>query len=263
MPTKEIKSVKTCFNILSLFNKSHPTLDADEISQAIGVPKSSVYRYLNTLIQESVLDYDPNLRRYSLGLKVFELGATAYYHLDLRETAASFIRELADKTKETVYLTALNRDMAVCIDRIESDFPIRLSIERGESIPLHASATARVLMAYLPDAEQEKIVKGGLKKFTENTITNPVELKKNLRQIQKSGFAYSDQELDLGARAVSAPIFNFFGRVVAGLSIAGPVHRFTDDKMEEYRTLVIDYSKKISSRLGFMEKGERKQDRKQ
>jgi len=74
MPTKEIKSVRNCFRILSLFSKQNPDFDADEISQAIDIPRSSVYRYLNTLIQESILEYDPTTKKYELGLKILELG---------------------------------------------------------------------------------------------------------------------------------------------------------------------------------------------
>lgn len=251
MPTKQIKTIKKCFRILSLFNISNPKLDVDEISQFIDVPKSSIYRYLNTLIQEAILEYDPTIKKYMLGLKIFELGATVYHQLDLRKIAAPLIKELAEKTKETVYLSALNKDKAICLERIESNFPIRLSISRGETFPLYASATARVLMAYLSDEEQDRIIKKGLKKFTKYTITNPVELRKNLKEIKKQGFAYSDQELDLGARAVSAPIFNFFGRVVGGLSIAGPMYRFNYKKIAECKDLVKDYSKRISLRLGY------------
>jgi len=236
---------------LSLFKKQTPHLDADGISRAIHIPKSSVYRYLNTFIQESILEYDPATKQYALGLKILELGATAYHELELRKVAIPFMKELAKKTRETVYLATLDRERAICIERIESDLPIRLSINRGESFPLHASATARVLMAHLSNEEQDRIVKKGLKKFTDYTITDPLKLRKNLNEIRKRGYAFSDQELDIGAKAVSAPIFNFFGRAVAGLSVAGPIHRFAGGKAEEYKDLVVHYSKKISSRLGY------------
>jgi IclR family transcriptional regulator, KDG regulon repressor len=251
MPTKEINSLKICFRILSLFGEATPNLGADEISEAINVPKSSVYRYLNTLARESILEYDQAVRKYMLGLKIFELGAVVYHRLDLRKIAVPYIIELAKKTGETVYLSALHMHKAICIERVESGFPIRLSINRGESFPLHASATARVLMAFLSNEEQDKIITKGLKKITEYTITDPVKLRKNLKEIRKCGFAYSDQEMDLGARAVSAPIFNFLGKVVAGLSIAGPIYRFTYKKRAEFKDLVIDYSNKISFRLGY------------
>jgi len=251
MPTKEIKSVRNCFRILSLFSKQNPDLDADGISQAIDIPKSSVYRYLNTLIQESILEYDPTTKKCKLGLKILELGGTAYHQLELRKIAIPFMKELAKKTRETVYLATLDRDRAICVERIESDLPIRLSINRGESFPLHASATARILLAYLPDEEQDRIIKKGLKRFTNYTITDSQMLRKNLKEIKKLGFAFSNQELDLGAKAVSAPVFDFFGRAIAGLSIAGPIHRFAGKKVGEYRNLVVNYSRRISSKLGY------------
>jgi IclR family KDG regulon transcriptional repressor len=251
MPTKEIKSVRNCFRILSLFSKDNPDLDADGISQAIDIPRSSVYRYLNTLIQESILEYDSTTKKYELGLKIFELGGTAYHQLELRKIALPLMKELAKRTRETVYLATLDKDRAMCVERIESDLPIRLSINQGESFPLHASATARILMAYLPDEEQNRIIKKGLKKFTKYTITDSQRLRKNLREIKKRGFAFSNQELDLGAKAVSAPIFDFFGRAIAGLSIAGPVHRFDGKKVVEYKDLVVHYCRRISSKLGY------------
>jgi len=251
MPTKEIKSIRNCFRILSLFNKQNPDFDAEEISRSIDIPKSSVYRYLNTLTQESILEYDPRTKKYELGLKILELGGTAYHQLELRKIAIPFMRELAKKTRETVYLATLDRDRAICVERIESDLPIRLSINRGESFPLHASATARILMAYLPDTDQNRIIKKGLKKFTKYTITDSQRLRKNLKEIKKQGFALSNQELDLGAKAVSAPVFDFFGKAIAGLSIAGPVHRFNGKKVVDYKDLVVNYSRKISSKLGY------------
>lgn len=251
MPAKEIKSLKTCFRILSLFSRSTPKLDAEEISRLIGAPRSSVYRYLHNLVQDSIIEYDQTLQKYSLGLKILELGATAYNQLDLRKVAAPLISELAGITKETVYLAALVNEKAICIDRVESDFPVRLSITRGDSFPLHASATAKVLMAYLPEEQRKKIIRKGLRRFTDHTITDPLKLEENLKEIGELGYADSDQELDVGARAVSAPVFDIYGRVVACLSIAGPVHRFTDEKALEYRDLVIEYSRRVSSKLGY------------
>jgi len=255
MPTKDIKSIKTCFRILSLFDRRNPRLNADEISQSVDIPRSSVYRYLSSLVQLSILQYDPLVKKFGLGLKVFELGATAFHHLDLRKIALSFMEELARETKETVHLAVLRNDMAVCIERIESDFPVRLSVNRGASFPLHAGATAKVLLAFLPAKEQDRIIEKGLQKFTERTLAAPTRLRKNLKEIKKNGFAYSDQELDLGARAIAAPIFNSFGEVIASLSIAGPIYRFTDDMVSRNRDWVVDTSKKISLKLGYTLEG--------
>ena len=198
------------------------------------------------------MEYDFSSKKYRLGFRILELASLVYDRLELRKIAAPFIKEFSEKTQETVYLTVLNRDRAVCIEKIESNFALRLSVNRGESFPLHSCATSRILMAHLPEEQQESIISGGLDKYTQNTMTDPAELREELAKIKKQGFAYSDQELDEGARAVSAPIFDCFGRVIAGLSIAGPVYRFTDEKREEYEHLVKQYAKQVSLKLGFV-----------
>jgi DNA-binding IclR family transcriptional regulator len=229
---------------------SRPKLDADEIGKRLSLPKSSVYRYLNTLLESSVLQYDAVAKKYTLGVKIFAMGAAAHSQLELRKISRPILDKLASKTKETVTLIGLEKDRAICIDRTESNFAVRFSISIGESFPLYASATGRVVMAYLSPEVQDRIIAKGLKKFTPRTVTSPVELKKELCEIARSGFAHSDEELDPGARAVAAPIFNTFGEIVAGLSIAGPVQRFTEEKIQEYKGLVIESAKKISVRLG-------------
>jgi DNA-binding IclR family transcriptional regulator len=107
-------------------------------------------------------------------------------------------------------------------------------------------------MAYLPEEDWDLIVqKEGLKRYTPNTITNRNKLIAHLREIRKKGFTSSDQEVDRDVRAISAPIFNGFGEVAAGLTIAGPVYRINKKKISHQSRLVVEYAKKISSHLGY------------
>jgi len=245
-----IKSVKKSFEILFLFNNRDPKLSAQEISRKIGIPVSSIYRYLTTLENMGVLEYDAKSRKYTLGLRLFEIAAFIYTELELRRIARASLRNLAEQTKETVYLIGLHGDKAICIDRIESNFAVRLSINIGDTFPLYSCATGQAIMAYLPKQLQEKIIKGGLERFTEHTVADASSLRSKLRQIAKQRFAYSNGEFDEGARAVSAPIFNALSRVVGGLSVAGPIHRFTDEKIQAYKELVIENAQTVSARLG-------------
>jgi DNA-binding IclR family transcriptional regulator len=244
-----MKSIKKCFEILFLFNSLRPKMDVEEISRSVGIPKSSVYRYLKTLVGIGMLEHNPITRKYGLGLKALELGVSVYNQMELRRFARPFLRNLADETGETVYLIGLSSYKAICIDSIESTLAVRMSITVGETFPLYSCATGQALMAYLPAKLQDSIIEKGLQKFTEKTITDPHELKKKLEDIVKQGFAYSNGEFDEGARAVSAPIFDALSRVVAGLSVAGPLHRFTSEKIQEYKELVIENARGISKKL--------------
>jgi DNA-binding IclR family transcriptional regulator len=250
MPTKEIKSLKKCFQLLSLFSQSS-NLDADEISQNIAIPKSSLYRYLKTLCHYSILEYEPSQKKYRVGSAILKIKATAFKQDGLLDIAKPFMVQLVQEKNETVFLTAVKGDEAVCIERVECKNTIRFIINRGDVFPLYASATGRILMAHLPEEDQQRIIAKGLQKMTPKTITNPVKLKKVLTQVREQGFAYSDQELNPGARAVSAPIINSDGKVVAGLSIASPINRFTSAKFKEYQATILEYARKISLRMGY------------
>ncbi|MGA2527031.1 MAG: IclR family transcriptional regulator [Smithellaceae bacterium] len=250
MPIKEIKSLKKCFQLLSLFSQSS-NLDADEISQYIAFPKSSLYRYLKTLCQNSILEYDPIQKKYMVGPVILKIKTMAFSQDGLVDIAKPFMLQLVQKKNETVFLTAMKGDEAVCIERVECKNTIRFIINRGDTFPLYASATGRILMAYLPEEEQQRIIAKGLQKITPKTITDPVKLKKLLIQVREQGFAYSDQELNRGAKAVAVPIFNAGGKVVAGLSIAVPVNRFTSAKFKECKASILEYARKVSYQLGY------------
>jgi DNA-binding IclR family transcriptional regulator len=160
------------------------------------------------------------------------------------------MRQLSKLGGETVILSVLSNGVAVCLERVESEKGIVFSMERGAHLPLHSGASAKILLAFLPDDEIRSFLKrNNLERYTDNTITAPEELWKNLMEIRRTGCAYSDQEVDVGARAVSAPIFNHENRMIAGLCVAGPVQRLDDKKIKELKKLVVEYAEKISAEL--------------
>jgi DNA-binding IclR family transcriptional regulator len=147
----------------------------------------------------------------------------------------------------------VNGTKGIVLDRVESEEPIRYTLfQPGASIPLHAGASSKILMAYLPEKDWDWIIaEEGLKRYTVNSIVKIQQLKAHLREIHKKGCAFSDQEVDKDVRAVAAPIFNGLGEMIAGLSIAGPVYRINKKKVIQFSRLVIEYAKKISSHLGY------------
>jgi DNA-binding IclR family transcriptional regulator len=251
MAAKEIKSIQRCFEILSAFKRAeNPKLDVYQISQITSIPTSSLYRYLQTLTKQFALDYDPHLKKFTLGPLILALGAIAYKHNDISLIARPIMEKLRDEVEETVFLTGISGDHAVCIERIECQHSIRLIVNRGDTFPLYVTATGKILMAYMSLEEQERIISKGLKKFTEYSQTDPSELRKSLKEIRKSGFAFTNQEYNPGAMAISAPIFDSNNRIAAGLSIAGPVDRFIEKDLLNRRNLIIEYASRISSLLG-------------
>jgi DNA-binding IclR family transcriptional regulator len=250
--TKEIKSIEKCFEILSAFTKEgNARLNVSQLSQVTNRPKSTLYRYLQMLTGRGALDYDAQLNQFSLGPLILKLGAIAAKNVDIQVMARPLMQKLSDEVQETVYLTGLIGQEGICIEKIDCKNSVRYIIERGDIFPVYASATGRVLMAYLSTEEQEKIIARGLKRFTKYTITDPDELRKRLKEIRGRGFAFSNQELGPGGMAISAPIFNSQNKIFAGLSIAAPVDRFKEKNLQQFNGRLIEYANRISTMIGY------------
>lgn len=239
-------------DILFLYDTTVALLTVSEISKRLGLSQSKAYRLVRTLVQYRLLQESPGTAQYGLGLNAYRMGHLAQQNFDLPEIARPLMKDLSHLTRETVVLTAVNGTKGMVVERVESEEPIRYSLfQPGASLPLHCGASSKILMAFLPEKEWDRIVeKEGLKRYTPNTMTDFDQLKVHLREIQKKGYALSDQEVDRDVRAVGAPVLNGRGDLVAGLSIAGPTYRITKKKTRSYAKLVVEYAKKISALLG-------------
>jgi DNA-binding IclR family transcriptional regulator len=164
------------------------------------------------------------------------------------------MKSLASLSGETVLLTVISGWEVICIEKVEATRLIKLSLERGSSLPLHAGASSKILLAYQENSFIDSMFKKTqLTKFTDNTITDPARLKRELKAIVKQGFSFSDQEVDLGARAIGAPLFDHKGKVVGGLTVAGPRERISDREKERLIRLVKETAKRASHDLGYTE----------
>ena len=238
--------------ILLLYDASSPFFTVSEISRQLGYSQSKSYRLVRTLIKRGFLQENPGKAQYSLGLSVLHLGLLAQHRINIFEIARPFMEELSHLTRETVLLTGVNGTRGIVLDRVESEEPIRYSIfQPGATIPLHAGASSKILMAYLAEEEWDRIIrKEGLRRYTPNTITEAKRLKAHLKEIHRRGVAFSHQEVDRDVIAIAAPIVNKLGKLVAGLSIAGPAYRINKKAIRSYTRLVIQYSQRISNQLG-------------
>lgn len=246
------RSLAHGLDILLLYDTSTPLLTVPEISKRLGFGQSKTYRLLRTLIKYDLLQENPGTAQYGLGINVFRLGLLAQQQFNISAIARPFMKELARRAKETVLLTAVNGTRGIVLDRVESEEPIRYSLfQPGAIIPLHAGASSKILLAYLPERDSDRIIaQEGLKRFSRNTISSVRELKAHLREIRRKGYAFSDQEVDQDVRAVAAPILNRTGELVAGISVAGPAYRLNLRRVSAIRRLVVACAQEISSKLG-------------
>ena len=236
--------------ILLLYNTTKTLLTVSEISKTLGYSKSKTYRLVSTLTNYNFLQKKPGTKQYALGLNVLRVGLIGQQNFELPAIARPLMEELSHLAKETVFLSAINGTKRMLLEKVESDEPIRYSVLAvGELRPLTIGVSGKLLLAYLPENDWDRIIKNeGLKRYTPYTITDANQLKKQLKEIREKGYAYSDREEIADVRGVAAPIRNNSGKVVAVLSIGGPVYRINKKRLKELSKLVVKYSDKISNK---------------
>jgi len=246
-----LTSLEKGLNILNAFELDHLGLSAQEISDKLNIPISTIYRYIDILTSRGLLEKNRNNSKYHLGLQIFRLGHMASLNLMLIDISHPHLFNLQERSGETSMLFVLNGWHALCLERIESSQKgLRWLIRPGESMALHAGATATILLAYQEESFiDEMIEKRGLTKFTEATVTDPDQLKRKLRIIREQGYAFSNSEANLGAAAIGAPVFSHEGKTAAGISIGGPQQRFSKEVLPGLIDLVKETANRISSDL--------------
>ena len=249
-PEQLVQSIDRAFDILEVLVENSDGLGVTEISQKLNIHKSTVYRLLSTLQYRGYVKKDNN-DKYKIGLKLFEVGSKVIDNIDLRSEVNPYLREIMRISEETVHLGILDDNQVVYIDKVESQNTIRMYSKIGRRNHASSTSLGKVLLAYSDKEVVEQVInEEGLKKLTENTITEENEFYKHLSQIKQQGYAIDDEEQEYGIRCIAGPIFNHKGDIIAAFSISGPVMRMTHEKVDSLKEVVKEYSNKISKALG-------------
>ncbi len=249
--SSSVKTVDRLVQILDCFSPTQPTWSLAELSLHLGLPKSTLHRFLAGLQIHGILRRDPDDKRWRLGYRLVAWGELAAESTDLRHVARPVMRDLVATTGETAVLTVHQNQKVVCIEKVETSHSVRLTLDVGIRRPLHAGASSKILMAHLSEEEIQAIIRDqGLPAVCTNTITEPDELMTELARIRERGYAESLEETDTGAWGVATPIYDRNGNVLAAIGIVGPSLRFSKDLAQQYVTLCRNAGQQISTLLG-------------
>lgn len=249
--TPSVRTIDRLVRILDCFSPERPSWSLAELSTHLGLPKSTLHRFLASLESHGILRRDPNDKRWYLGYRLVTWGGLAAESTGLRHIARPIMRDLVDSTGETAVLTVYRDQEVVCVEKVETSHSVRLKLDVGTRHPPHAGASSKILMAYLPKDEIQAIIRdAGLPQVCTNTITDPNELVTELSRIRECGYAESLEETDLGAWGVATPIYGRNGEVLAAIGVVGPSSRFSDEFARQYVALCRDAARRISALLG-------------
>ncbi|MEW6264606.1 MAG: IclR family transcriptional regulator [Thermodesulfobacteriota bacterium] len=255
-PKNLVQTIERAYFLLDILGQNPRGISILDLSAKVNLPKGTTHRLLSSLAYFGFVRQDPKTRNYFLGLKLVELGYLLLSQLDLREEAGPFLRELAERTKETAHLVFLDRNEVVYLEKVETDKNLgglKMASRVGLRNPAHSCAVGKVILSSLSDEEVTQIFQEkGLTKRTKNTITDSTVLKEHLLLIRKQGYAVDDEENEAGIRCVAAPVFNEEGKVIAAISISGPAFRVTKKAInEKLKKEVMETALNISRKLGY------------
>ncbi len=257
MALQELKStVQKTFAIIEHFTSERPEWGVTELAQEMGANKSTVYRFMADLSRLGVLYKHPITEKYSLGLKLFELGGRVNLKSAFIDKTHPELVEVSKSITETVHLAVLKNNQVFYVDKVESPQGLKLSSQIGSYNPAYATALGKVLLAYLPNGNKEQVLdfifsKRNITSLTNNTITSSKNIKKELSKVKAQGYAIDKEELELGLICVAVPIFNLNNEVVASLSASGPANRFEESKVSNYVATLKKGAHAIQQKIGY------------
>lgn len=237
--------------LLDLFARADRGLSETEVARLSSLPVSTVHRFLMNLESAGFLQHS-GLGTYHLGVACFSLGYAAMGQLDIRRLSLPYLRELNQQTRETVHLTVRHGVTAVYVEKLDSPEPLRIYSRIGAAVPLHCTGVGKIMLAYMPEGEQQAILQQvQFKRLTPNTVGSLQELQVQLQRVRKNGYAWDLEEYEPHIRCVAAPVWDHSGAVNAALSITGPAVRMATPRLRQLAPLIQEAGIRISRELGY------------
>jgi DNA-binding IclR family transcriptional regulator len=222
-----------------------------ELEREFPIPKTTLFRIVKTLVREGWLEQEGE--RYLAGVQAFNLGASAGSRYTLRQLADGYLDKLSELTRETAHLAVRSGNLGLIIAVRDGPSHIRISSRPGSLSPLHCTAPGKALLAFGLDDEELEATVGPepLAACTEQTITDLVSLRAELKGIRDRGYSVDEREYYSDVRCVASPVFDRHGNVVAAIGITAPVASFGPEKVRETGEHVMDIASSLSGRLGY------------
>ncbi|MFE4959107.1 IclR family transcriptional regulator [Streptomyces sp. NPDC056653] len=246
-----MQSVLNALRVLEEVAARQP-VGVGDLARALEIPKSSAQRALVTLQSAGwIRQVGGGSTHWVVTTKALHVGRQASAELSLRDVAVPAMEQLRRRTDETVHLTVPEgTDRVVLIERLETSKPVRIFMQLGMNLPLHASANGKAVLAASPPDVVERYIAEGLPRFTGTTIDDPDLLRAELMATRLRGYAVNGGEWRSDVSAVAAAVVGEAGLPVASISVNMPTSRMTDDLSVEYGLLVRGTALQVSDALG-------------
>ncbi len=244
-----IQNVDHALRILFLIEEEPRSVE--DLQRETGLKPERIERILEVFVDREWIAYHEESGKYMLGVKCFELGRSYFEHLDVRNLARPILRKVTDRLKENSYLTTRIGYEVLYIEKQEVEREVGILSRFGRVLPMYASASGKVFLAYFDERELEDYFrKVRWIKYTDSTKT-PDEIREEIEIIRERGYSVNLGEYEEDVVSIAAPVFDYAGKVNYTVSVVAPAHRVPEDLLRsKFRDVVIDAAQELSKRLG-------------
>jgi DNA-binding IclR family transcriptional regulator len=223
-----IQSVDRAARILMALGNS-PRLGVTEISERLGIAKATVHGLLRTLEQRELIEQEPDSGKYRLGAAMLQLGNSFLDNHELRARSLMWAGSLAMRVGEAVRVGVMNGTTVLIVHHVfRPDNSVQI-LEVGASIPWHACALGKAVVAFVSPARRTALLAADLSPLTGRTMTEPSLLRTSLEGVSTLGIAVEDQEAVVGEAEIASPVFDHRGQPAGAIGVVGPVERLLPD----------------------------------
>ncbi|MDP5228161.1 MULTISPECIES: IclR family transcriptional regulator [Arthrobacter] len=248
--TAKTDMIGKALSLLVLLGDEPRGASAAELARRSDLPFSTAYRLLGSLTRDGFVDYEPEGRRYHLGLRVFQLGQRVSNHHGFAGTARPVLERVTDVTGEATILSVRDQHRYLTVNKVDGPQMFRVTSDPGHLGQLHTTAVGKVLVAFASEDEREALLAGlELDALTEHSITDREAFRAEIETVRRRGYALMDEENEIGMRAIAVPVLGATGVALAALATAAPVFRMSVEQLQTVVPLLKDAAAELTARL--------------
>jgi DNA-binding IclR family transcriptional regulator len=244
------KTLLKGLEVLETLARSEKSRGVSDLARELGLTRSNAHRTLQTLCSAGYVRKNEQSGEYECTMKIPKLAAEILGRVDLKRVAEPYMLVVAEATQETVHLSVLEDTEVFYVHKIDSPQPVRAYSEISGRAPAYCVATGKALLAFQDEGYLQRFGER-LEAFTPRTITNQVELRRELAQVRQQGFAVNRGEWRESVGGIAAPIFDAARRQLAAIGISGPVERLRSPRVKTFTPDVVRAAREISEALGY------------
>lgn len=246
-----VQAVVLALNMLEFIAASHRAVGVTELAREFETTKSRIYRHLRTLVSAGYLTQEPESERYRASARLMALGQSVSEGHEITAVARPAMRELRDGFGHSVALSVPENAMMRIIGTMPGTSQVEMGVKPGSLLSLHGSAQGKVALAFGDEGLMRALMQAPLARFTPKTITDPVDLAADIRDVRRKGWATAYDEALIGLNALAVPIYDARGSYVASIALVDSVQFIPAEPPQDLIGAVRAAGQRISSDLGF------------